>query len=593
LAIRVDGARSRTVAHATPPSLTRGRRTAALITVCVSLMVITIDVTILNVALPTLADALDAGNSALQWFINAYELAFAGLLLTAGALGDRFGRRRALAIGLAIFGTGSALSALAGSPGQLIATRVVMGLGGALVLPATLSIVTNVFTDPSERARAIAVWAGVAALGLGLGPLVGGWLLQRFYWGSVFLINVPIAIAALVAGRLTIPESRNPSAARLDPLGAALSVVGLGALLFAVTEGPDWGWSSPATVAGFVLAAAGLAAFAAWELHVDQPMLNIEFFRNPRFSGAIVAIMALFFGLLALMFVSTQTLQSVLAYDTLGAGARLVPLPAMFFVFAQISVRIAARVGTKRVVTAGLVIAAAGLGVASTFDVGSGYGALALALGLTGIGMGCTIPPATESLMGSVPRQRAGVASAVNDSTRLTAGAIGVAVVGSVVSSTYHAAFAGTAATGALPPGAVERAQASIASAGAVAHELGGTAGQQLLAAARQGFVDGASTGLLIASAVAALGAVVAWRYLPASADPTSYPNPATSVLHCSTAGRTPSATASSWRSGASSDATRRTKARAPASQKPRRKSRISALLPARHAWISETTSNE
>jgi len=496
--------------------LTHRRRAAALVTVCVSLMVITIDVTILNVALPTLAAELDAGNSALQWFINAYELVFAGLLLTAGALGDRFGRRRALAMGLTVFGVGSALSALAGSPGDLIAARVVMGVGGALVLPATLSIVTNTFTEPSERARAIAVWAGVAALGLGLGPLVGGWLLQRFYWGSVFLFNVPIAIAALVAGRLTIPESRDPDAARLDPLGASLSVVGLGALLYAVTEGPDRGWTSPVILGGFLVAAVGLAAFVAWESHVDEPMLDISFFRDPRFSGAIVAIMALFFGLLGLMFVSSQILQSVLGYDALGAGVRLLPLPAMFVVFAQVSARVAAQVGTKRVVTAGLVIAAAGLALASTIDADAGYGALALALALTGIGMGCTVAPATESLMGSVPRQKAGVASAVNDSTRLTAGAIGVAVVGSVLSSTYHAAFAGTADTRALPPEAVERARSSIANAVAVADGIGGTAGRQLLAAARQGFVDGASTGLLIAAVVAALGAVAAWRYLPA-----------------------------------------------------------------------------
>lgn len=505
--------------------LTPAGKTAALVTVCVSLMVITIDVTILNVALPTLAEALHAGNSALQWFVNSYELVFAGLLLTAGALGDRFGRRRALAVGLIVFGAASALSALARSPGELIAARVVMGIGGALVLPATLSILTNVFTEPRERARAIGVWAGVAALGLGLGPLVGGWLLQRFYWGSVFLLNVPVAIAALLAGRFTIPESRDASATKLDPLGAALSVLGVGALLFGVTEGPDRGWASPVILTAFVVAAVCLAGLVAWELHVDQPMLNIDFFRNPRFSGAIVAIMALFFGLLALLFVSTQALQSVLGYAPLDAGVRLVPLPAMFVVFAQISVRLAARVGTKRVVTVGLLIAAAGLGVASTFDATSGYGLLALALGLTGVGMGCTIAPATESLMGSVPRQRAGVASAVNDSTRLTAGAIGVAVVGSVLSSTYHAAFADTAATGALSPAAVERAQASIANAVAVANGTGGPAGQQLLEAARQGFVDGASTGLLIAAVVAALGAVAAWRYLPAFASPTAHPD--------------------------------------------------------------------
>jgi EmrB/QacA subfamily drug resistance transporter len=519
----VEGVRPRAAADAVAPELSTGRRTAALVTVCASLLVITIDVTILNVALPTLAAALDADNSALQWFINAYELVFAGLLLTAGALADRFGRRRVLAVGLAVFGLASALSAQAESAGELIGARVVMGVGGALVLPATLSIVTNMFTEPRERARAIAVWAGVAALGLGLGPLVGGWLLQRFYWGSVFLVNVPVVIGALVAGRLTIPESRDPGAARLDPLGAVLSVAGLGALLFGVTEGPARGWTSPVIFASFAAGGIGLAAFLAWEHHVDHPMLDLGFFRDPRFSAAIVAIMSLFFGLFGLMFVSTQTLQSVLGYDTLGAGLRLVPLPAMFVVFAQISVRVAARVGTKRVVTAGLVIAATGLGVGASFDAGSGYGVLALALSLTGIGMGCTMAPAIESIMGSVPRQRAGVASAVNDTTRLTAGAIGVAVVGSVLSSGYRGAFTADGTAGSLPPDLVEQAQASIANAAAVAHRLGGTDGEHLLEVARQGFVNGASTGLLIASIVAGLGAMVAWRYLPPHARATPH----------------------------------------------------------------------
>jgi EmrB/QacA subfamily drug resistance transporter len=519
----VEGARPRAAADAVAPELRPGRRTAALVTVCASLLVITIDVTILNVALPTLAAALDADNSALQWFINAYEVVFAGLLLTAGALADRFGRRRVLAVGLAVFGLASALSAQAGSPGELIGARVVMGVGGALVLPATLSIVTNMFTEPRERARAIAVWAGVAALGLGLGPLVGGWLLQRFYWGSVFLVNVPVVIGALVAGRLTIPESRDPGAGRLDPLGAVLSVAGLGALLFGVTEGPARGWTSPVILASFAAGGIGLAAFLAWEHHVDHPMLDLGFFRDMRFSAAIVAIMSLFFGLFGLMFVSTQTLQSVLGYDTLGAGLRLVPLPAMFVVFAQISVWVAARAGTKRVVAAGLVIAATGLGVGASFDAGSGYGVLAVALSLTGIGMGCTMAPAIESIMGSVPRQRAGVASAVNDTTRLTAGAIGVAVVGSVLSSGYRGAFTADGTAGSLPPDLVEQAQASITNAAAVAHRIGGTNGDHLLEVARQGFVNGASTGLLIASIVAGLGAIVAWRYLPPHARATPH----------------------------------------------------------------------
>jgi EmrB/QacA subfamily drug resistance transporter len=494
--------------------LTPWRQAAALATVCVSLLVITIDVTILNVALPTLATELNADTSALQWFVNAYELVFAGLLLTAGALADRFGRRRALAIGLAAFGAASAACAMADSPGQLIAGRVAMGVGGALVLPATLAIVTNVFTGPGERARAIAIWAGVAALGLGLGPLVGGWLLQHFYWGSVFLVNVPVVIAAIAAGRLTIPESRSASAGRVDPVGAALSVAALSSLLYAITDAPGNGWSSASTIAGFVVAVAALVAFGAWELRATAPMLDLGFFSDPRFSAAIAGVMALFFGLFALMFISTQALQSVMGYGPLAAGVRLVPLPAMFVVFAQVSVRLAGRVGTRLVVTAGLVIAAAGLATGSTLDAESGYAVLAVSLGLTGIGMGCTMAPATASIMSSVPRHRAAVAAAVNDATRLTAGAIGVAVVGSLLSAAYGRSFSG-GASATLPADAVVQAETSIASAAGVADQAGGTTGEQILALATGGFIDGARTGLLVAAAVAVLGAVVAWRYLP------------------------------------------------------------------------------
>jgi EmrB/QacA subfamily drug resistance transporter len=494
--------------------LTRRRQVAALATVCVSLMVITIDVTILNVALPTLATELNADTSALQWFVNAYELVFAGLLLTAGALADRFGRRRILAIGLVVFGAASAACAMSDSPSELIAGRVAMGLGGALVLPATLSIVTNVFTEPAARARAIAVWAGVAALGLGLGPLVGGWLLQHFYWGSVFLVNVPVVIAAIAAGRLSIPETRSPRARRVDPVGAALSVAGLSSLLYAITDGPGNGWSSPSTIAAFVVAVLAIVAFVAWEMRANEPMLDLDFFSDPRFSAAIAAIMALFFGLFALMFISTQALQSVMGYDPFAAGLRLVPLPALFAVFAQVSVRLARRVGTRLVVTAGLAIAAVGLATGATLDAESGYGVLAVALSLTGIGMGCTMAPATASIMGSVPRDRAAVAAAANDTTRLTAGAIGVAVVGSLLSAaSNHALSGGAAAT--LPADAVAQAKTSIASAARVSEQAGGRTGEQILALATGGFIDGARTGLLAAAAVALLGAVVAWTYLP------------------------------------------------------------------------------
>jgi tRNA-Thr(GGU) m(6)t(6)A37 methyltransferase TsaA len=506
-------------AESTAPAgaVSRQRKLATHVVVCSSLMVITLDFTILNVALPTLARDLGADTSALQWFINAYELTFAGLLLTAGALADRYGRRTVLEIGLLVFGIASLGSALASSSGELIIARSAMGIGGAMVVPATLSIVSSVFTEPSERARAIAVWAGVAALGLGLGPLVGGLLLRHFYWGSAFLVGLPLVIGAVVGGRAVVPESRNPAARRLDPIGAALSIVALGGLLYGLTEAPKTGWLDPVAASSLVIGAVGLASFLIWERRTREPMLDLGFFRKPTFSIPVVAIMTIFFGMFGLMFVSTQALQSILGYDTLGAGARLLPLPAMLFVFAQVSVRVVPRVGTRAVVATGLAVTAIGLAVGSTFDAGSGYGVLAITLTLTGVGIGCTMAPAVEMLMSTVPPDRAAMASAVNDTTRLSAGAVGVAVIGSVVANSYRASLNDAASGGLLGPELLDEARASIAHGVSIAAAIDRSSGDQLLALARQGFIDGASRGLTIAAMLVGAGALVAWKFMPRS----------------------------------------------------------------------------
>ncbi|MGH9265709.1 MAG: MFS transporter, partial [Acidimicrobiales bacterium] len=303
-----------------------GRRWWTLAVMCLSLMVIGVDNTILNVALPTLVRDLDATTSQLQWIVDSYTLVFAGLLLTAGSLGDRFGRRRALAGGLVIFGLGSVASAVAGSADQLILTRAVMGVGGALIMPATLSIISNVFTVPAERARAIAVWAGFSAMGIAIGPLSGGWLLEHFWWGSVFMVNIPIVALALLGGRLFVPESRDPAPRGLDPLGAVLSIVGLVALVWAIIEAPVHGWSDPTTLAAFALAAVVLGAFVAWERHTDHPMLDVRFFANPRFTAASTGVTMVFFALFGSAFVQTQYLQFVLGYSALEAGLRVAPI---------------------------------------------------------------------------------------------------------------------------------------------------------------------------------------------------------------------------------------------------------------------------
>src|SRR6478752_7552219 len=330
------------------PDLVYRRRWLTLLVLCISLIVITLDNTILNVAIPTLAHpksqgGLGATASQLQWVVDGYTLVFAGLLLTAGSLGDRFGRYRFLALGLFIFGVGSALSAFAPSANALIATRALMGVGGAFIMPATLSIITNVFTDPVERGKAI-----------GLGPITGGFLLEHFWWGSIFIVNVPIVIVGLVLGFLYVPESMDPTHAALDPVGALLSIAALGSLLWAVIEAPSHGWGAPEIVAGFALGAVLLAAFLVWELRSRHPMLDMRFFENPRFSAASGAITLVFLSLFGTLFLLTQYLQSVLGYSTVKAGAVLLPQAAVIMTFAPLSSVWVRKLGNKIVVTAGL-----------------------------------------------------------------------------------------------------------------------------------------------------------------------------------------------------------------------------------------------
>ncbi|HEY5154952.1 MAG TPA: MFS transporter [Acidimicrobiales bacterium] len=496
------------------------RRWWTLAVLCLSLVVIGVDNTILNVALPTLVTDLGATTSQLQWIVDGYTLVFAGLLLTAGSLGDRFGRRGALSIGLVIFGFGSVLSALSGSAGQLIATRCVMGIGGALIMPATLSIVTNVFTVPTERARAIAIWAGFSAMGIAIGPLAGGYLLEHFYWGSVFLVNIPIVIVALIGGRLFVPTSKDPSAPKLDPLGAVLSIAGLTALLWTIIEAPAKGWTSPATLVGFAVAVVVLGAFIAWELHSDHPMLNVSFFSNARFTAASLAVTLTFFALFGSLFLLTQYLQSVLGYSALAAGVRIIPFAVVMMALAPQSAKLADRFGTKLVVAAGLLTVATGLAVITQVEPSAGYTPVFFAFVIMATGMALTMAPATESIMGSLPRDKAGVGSAVNDTTRQVGGALGVAIIGSVYSSVFAGSMVSAlkASGASIPADVAAQVSDSIGAALGTAKAVGGTQGQALADAARTAFVDGMHRGVIVGAAIALLGAVVALLFLPARA---------------------------------------------------------------------------
>ncbi len=413
------------------------RRWWILAVLCFSLLVIVLDNTILNVAIPTIVRDLDATNSQLQWMVDAYTLVFAGLLLTGGSLGDRFGRRGALQFGLVVFGLGSLASAFATSSGQLIATRAFMGIGGAFIMPATLSIITNVF-PARERGKAIGVWAATAGLAGVLGPLTGGFLLEHFYWGSIFLVNIPIVIVGLIAGVFLIPTSKDPSAPRLDPVGAILSIVGLSVLLYGIIEAPQDGWTDPKIFACFVVGVGVIGVFLLWESRIDHPMLDVRFFQNARFTAASLGIMFVFFAMFGATFLLTQYFQFVLGYTPFETGIRFLPIALCMMILSPLSARFVQRIGTKLVVSTGLLMVTAGLVSWASLSATSAYWPdIVWRQALMASGMALTMAPATESIMGSLPLGKAGVGSAVNDTTRQVGGALGVAVIGSVLASIY------------------------------------------------------------------------------------------------------------------------------------------------------------
>ncbi len=488
------------------------RRWWTLLILSASLLVISLDNTILNVALPTIERDLDAGSGQLQWIVDSYTLVFAGLLLTMGALGDRFSRRGALVSGLVIFGGASLASAFAESANMLIATRALMGIGGALIMPTTLSILTNVF-PAEERAKAIGIWAAVAGIGVGLGPAAGGFLIEHFSWTAVFLVNVPIVAAALLATPKLVPDSRDPAQARLDPMGAVLSTVGLGLLTAAIIEAPERGWTDGIILGGFAAAAVILAGFVIWELRTTAPMLDVRLFLIRRFTGASLSLGLVFFALFGAIFFLTQYLQGVLDYTPLEAGVRMLPVAGGLIVAGPLSAKLADRLGARTVVTAGLTIVAGALFLLSGAETGSGYSLVAASLVLLGFGMGATMAPATESIMSSVPLNHAGVGSAMNDTVRLVGGTLGVAILGSLLSSSYGADM--EPAVKSLPEPAADAASDSLGHASVVADGIGGDAGRALSNAAETAFTTAMSSTLTVAAATALAGALVALVVLP------------------------------------------------------------------------------
>lgn len=495
---------------------THDRRWWTLTVLCLSLVLIILGNTVLNVALPTLQRDLDATATELQWMVDSYALVFAGLLLLGGALGDRFGRKGALLLGLTIFGLASVAATQSSEPMHLIVTRGIMGVGSALVMPATLSVLTNVF-PPHERAKAIGIWSGLAGSGAAIGPIAGGWLVEHFSWGAVFWLNVVVVVIALVGGVLLVPTSRDPEETPLDPMGAILSITGVGALLYAIIEAPNHGWLSGETLLSFALAVGLLAGFATWELRTEHPMLDLQFFRNPRFSAASATIAITFMSMFGFFFVMTQYLQFVRGYDALEAGLHTLPMPITMMLAAPNSVRFVRRFGPRRVVTTGMLLAALGLALMSFLSPDTSYLYLAVAFMILGAGMGLTMPPATTSIMASLPLGKAGVGSAVNDTTREVGGALGVAILGSLLASSFRSSMDDV--LGNAPEQLREVARSSVGAAVTLGERIGGQGGDLLVTAGRVAYVDGMGIALGVAAAIMLLGAGAAARYFPASAE--------------------------------------------------------------------------
>jgi len=496
------------------------RRWATLTVLCVTLLLISLDNTILNVALPSVVRSLGATSTQLQWVVDSYAIVFAGLLLTLGALGDRVGRKWVFMGGLVVFGAGSALAAWSPTPDRLTAARAVMGVGAAALMPCTLSILTNVFTTDRDRARAIGIWSGSAGLGVAIGPILGGFLLVHYWWGSVFLINVPIALIGLVASAFLVPNSKNPVAKRADPIGAALSMVGLGLLLWAIIEAPNRTWTAPAILAAFLAAVVIIGAFVAWERHIDHPMLPMQFFANRRYSAAIASLALVLFALLGLFFLITLYLQFCLGFSPLKTGLGLAPIALVLLVAAPSSVVLARRFGTKPVVAGGLTLIAVGLGLLSHTTVHSTYRDCFPWFALIGLGVGLTMAPSTESVMGSLPRDDAGVGSATSDTSMQIGGALGVGVLGTVLAFRYHALMVPLLAHQSIPAGIEQLVLGSLGGALAVAQHIPGPAGTALAQAARRSFVSGMDLGFVVAASVVALAGLIVLLALPNRAPP-------------------------------------------------------------------------
>ncbi len=490
------------------------RRKMILLVLCLSLLAGVIDNTVLNTALPTLARVLHAGTSSLQWITDSYTLCFAALLIPAGALADRYGRRLSLVGGLVVFAIGSLVAAFATSANVLIADRVLMGMGAAFVMPATLSILNAVF-PPRERAQAIAAWSGVAGVGIIVGPTLGGFLLAHFFWGSVFLVNVPIVAVALAGVLWFVPETAEPGRRSLDVVGTVLVGGALVAVVDAIIEAPIRGWTGGGTLLEAAAGLVMLAGFAVWELRVATPLIDLRVFTSRAFTAATASVTVIFFSLFGSLFVFTQYLQLVHGYSPLSAGVRALPFALATGAASPLSPVLAKRWGNRTVISSGLALMGVGLLYLSTAQVATGYPALALAVAIMGAGMGLVMAPASSTIMTAVPASQASAGSAVNSTVREVGGTLGVAVVGSLAAAVYRNRLSAKLVAHHAPAAVVHAASGSIAAADGLARALGGVRGGEILRAAQSSYTTAMALGMRVAGAVSVASALAALVVIP------------------------------------------------------------------------------
>jgi EmrB/QacA subfamily drug resistance transporter len=495
------------------------RRWFALTVLCLSLLIVVMANTSLLVAAPDMAEDLQLSSSDLQWVIDGYTVPYAALMLVLGSIGDKYSRRGALITGLLLFIGGSVMGAQVGQTDLVIAARAIMGVGAAVVMPATLSLLVAIFPR-HERARAITAWSATLGLGIAVGPLLAGWLLRDHAWGSTFLINVPIAVAAVVGALVLVPPSKAADLGRIDYAGGLLSIVSVGSLVYAIIEGAHLGWGAGPVVAGFVIAGTGLFTFIVWESKYPRPMLDVRKFRLRPFSGSMIAVLLFFFGAFGSIYYLTQFLQFVLGYDALETGVRLLPLAGAVFVGAAVTDGLTPKLGMKAMVVSGMVIGTVGIFLLAQVDKDSTYTAFLLPLLLLGFAIGLSVSPATDTIMGSFPESQLGVGGGANDTSLELGGSLGIAVLGSLLGTGYKDRL-GELVGGHLPATALDAAKESVGAGLAVAEQgartpaVGPQRAQALVDAVHDSFAHSVAQTSLVGGIIMAAGSMVVLAVLP------------------------------------------------------------------------------